>query len=37
MTRVCIFAFVFDIVFGDEHIREDDFYFIRILSACISG
>ena len=35
--RICIFAVVFDIVLGVEHISEDDFYLIRILAACISG
>ena len=36
-TRICIFAVVFDVVLGVEHICEDDFYLIRILAACISG
>ena len=29
-TRIFIFAVVFDIVLGVEHICEDDFYLIRI-------
>ena len=37
MKRICIFVVAFDIVFGDEHIYEDNFYLIRILTACISG
>ena len=37
ITRICIFAVVFDIVLAVEHICEDDFYLIRILAACICG
>ena len=36
MTRICIFAVVFDMVVGVERICEYDFYLIRILAACIS-
>ena len=36
-TRIFIFAVVFDIVLGVEHICEDDFYLIRIHAACIPG
>ena len=37
ITKICIFALVFDIVPGVERICEDGFYLIRILAACISG
>ena len=36
-TRIFIFAVVFDIVLGVEHICEDDFYLIRTHAACIPG